>query len=372
MERKEYKLLNIIRIPAFLSVFLFHATIMGEEAKWSISLFLILSGFLTAFHGYDRKTSCKLPDLVRYGIKKVRNLYPLHVIMSLVAFGLYAMSVRSEIATNVADFVAGSVVKLLANVMLISGWGPKIGVCLRIFSEYNIVAWYLSLCFLLFILTPVFMKIMHALYDDKVEGYIIKPILVSIVLFAAAVISNLFFMHVLEGNEATVFIYENPVTRIWEYLIAMQAGYIYRMSSKKNSDTNFKWYAIALVVSIGVLVYELIATRSLDREIIWIASSGFYFVIPVLLVVYFTARVEGIRHLDNPVINWLSNAAGLVQYAFLIHVPVINLVHAIYKRVAEVNTLVWCAISFAITIALAYGVSAIKKLRTNRENGAVK
>lgn len=393
MERKEYKLLNIIRIPAFLSVFLFHATIIGEEAKWSISFFLVLSGFLNTLHGYNRRTDLNPRQLVHYGIKKIRNLYPLHVVMTFVAFLLYVMSVRSEISADVASFAAGSLVKLITNLILISDWGPKVGVFIRIFSEYNIAAWYLSLCFLLFILTPVFLRIMHVLYkgNDESDMFVVKPMLVSLILFAAAVLCNYFFLGEFGGNEATVFIYENPLTRMWEYLIAMQAGYIfnvadrksdyemcsYRKSMNKNRAgiSCIKWYVITLLVSIGTLIYELIITNKLDGESIWVASSGFYFVIPVVFVVYFAARVEGLwsyrnsiaiqnygaEQTDNSVVNRLSKAAGLVQYAFLIHVPVINMAHAFYKRVAEVNTLVWCGISFAITILLAYLVSLTRK-----------
>ena len=166
MNNKYYKSLQLLRCFAFLAIFFFHSTVLPEAfSRWSITVFLMLSGFLNALHGYEKRLPNDVKSSLKYAIRKIKGIYPLHLIMLLVAVILHVFSTRAEILSDFKNNIITEGLKLITNIFLISDWGPKSGWWYRIFSEYNIVTWYLSLSLILFLLTPLFIKIMHKLYD---------------------------------------------------------------------------------------------------------------------------------------------------------------------------------------------------------------
>lgn len=170
---------------------------------------------------------------------------------------------------------------------------------------------------------------------------------------------NLTLVKELGPSEAFLYTYESPLFRTGDYLIALQLGYIFLRSQydERTGESN-KFRAIIVLVSVlftCILIY--VGTSVLSGDSKWIVSTGFYFTIPTALLIYFLANSEDeIRKLLNSgkVVNAIADKilylGTISQYAFLIHVSVINLIHGVYSKIGDVNLWVWSIISFAITI----------------------
>jgi peptidoglycan/LPS O-acetylase OafA/YrhL len=358
--------MQILRAFAFMGVFLIHVTwVQPVFACWSITVFLMLSGFLNVLHGYEKNISYDFKSSIKYGVKKVKNIYPLHLLMLFFAFLLYVFSFRSEIMVDFKEQVVILALRLLSNIFLLSDWGPKSGWFYNVFSEYNIVTWYLSLSLLLFILSPVLMAFMHRLYDrNDSKKKSINPWLVIFVTYVITVIVNMIFVATFGKSGSFLYTYECPLSRIGDYFIAMQMGYIYMQRDKvDDKDEATKWISVLAATSLISIFLISISASGLLGEENWISKTGFYFTIPVAGLIYATAKLED-RITENWIVKILATLGALSQYAYLIHVPIINLIHGVYKRVTDVNVIVWGLLSFVITMMLSVVTSKIKKKRT--------
>lgn len=371
---KYFKSLQLLRTFAFLSIFFYHVTVLDEAfSRWSITVFLMLSGFLNALHGYKKSPGCDIRSLFKYAVRKIKGIYPLHILMLAVAFVLYVYSERNVIFANLQNSLIMGILKILTNVFLISDWGPKHGWWYNIFSEYNIVTWYLSLSLLLFILTPLCFRIMHRLYDsDKARLFWIRPLLVSLIIYTVTIIVNLLYVKIFGRSGSFLYTYESPISRMGDYLIALQMGYVAEKIYDKYDDyggicTKFynTMFLVSLILTIALLILG-ITVISGDNK--WIVSSGFYFSISTALLIFSLAIMEDLLKtnilsmgiVDN-IIRILLHLGNLSQFAFLIHVPVINLVHGVYIKFGDVNKAIWSIIAFVITIVTSEIIYIHKK-----------
>ncbi len=83
-----------MRALAFIGIFSEHAG-LTHLGSWGVSCFLLLSGFLM-YYNYGDDTDDKqlyFGDNIKYAIKKIGKLYPLHCCTLAVAF-LYIMISR--------------------------------------------------------------------------------------------------------------------------------------------------------------------------------------------------------------------------------------------------------------------------------------
>ena len=84
-DKKLISSLQGLRAVAFLCVVISHcgAPWLGP---WAISVFVALSGFLMVCNYYDRpRTAPGLRSAIAFSFKKIRRLYPLHLIMMAAA-----------------------------------------------------------------------------------------------------------------------------------------------------------------------------------------------------------------------------------------------------------------------------------------------
>ena len=375
MESKRYfKTLQILRALAFLGIFFFHTTLLPDVfSRWSITVFLMLSGFLNAVHGCDQEIDCSPVASWKYAARKIRRIYPLHLVMLIIAFALYAYSVKDTVINTLGERIPIALGKLASNALLISDWGPKSGWWYNIFSEYNIVTWYLSLSLLLFLLTPLFLQIMHKLYDSEKAktSLVTRAILISILIYAITIVINIMLVNRYKDS-SMLYIYESPLSRIGDYLIAMQAGYIYwkkrHLPEHQNTTLSIAIAAIALASSIFLIYAGNLRNGLLPASYSWIMNSGFYFTVPTVILIYHLATLEStsVIKLDNSkalniIIKPFLILAALSQYAFLIHVPVISLIHGILRRIGDVNIWLWSLISFVLTMLFSVVVDRCKK-----------
>ena len=370
MKKTFFNTLQILRVVAFFAIFLSHCLIVdGAFSRWGVAVFFVLSGFLNAVHGYDKDLDCSFKSGMDYGIRKIKRLFPLHVVMVFVAFGLYTLSNISQIIAKLPTSAIIAAFKLLSNIFLISDWLPSEGVTNAIFSEYNIVTWYLSAMLFFYILTPFLLRGLRSLFLDKGSIKVtIRMIVFILIIYALVIVENILFVKALGSERAFWYVYENPLSRIGDYIIGLILGclYAYKMSSDNCSSTidniaiyKIKAYTLTTVsffTSISLLYIGVVIFTDSQK---WIISTGFYYTIPAAGLVIGLAFLESFineKVWDNAAVKKLIYFGNLSAYTYLIHVPVINFVHAIYKRLAIVNVYIWGLISMLLTLAIAIGV----------------
>lgn len=327
----------------------------------------MLSGFFNALHGYDKGLPCNIRSSIKYATRKIKGIYSLHLVMLAFAFALYVFSNRADIFANIKTRLVTGILKILTNVFLVSDWGPKHGWWYNIFSEYNIVTWYLSLSLLLFLLTPLFLQIMHRIYDtNSQKNHWLRPLIVSVIIYLINILINIIFVRAFGKEGSFLYVYESPLSRAGDYLIALQAGYLYLAKRKRDNvertdkESSILYAMLILGTAIISMTLLTVGICVIPVESRWIISTGFYFSIPTVILVFSLAmaekeivkRIES-NKLTNRCVNTLLHIGTISQYAFLIHVPIINFVHGVYSRIGNVNVVVWSAISFIITMILS-------------------
>ncbi len=359
-KKNTYVSLQILRAFAFLGVFASHSLIADDAfSRWGVAIFFILSGFLNSLHDVCMDKTVCVKNSFCYALNKVKKIYKLHVVMTFIALFLWIISNWEVYRANLAKEVSLSMLKIATNLLLISDFLPSNGRIGLVFSEYNIVSWYLSASLFFYLLTPILIKI---------TKQIKKPILISIISYIFTIIIDVFIVSHLSLDVAFWYIYECPLFRLSDYLIGIQLGYLYASYSgmsrirhidrsqeqMQGSEYTNSW--ILLIIGIVGSLALLGLGQKADSPVRWFINSGFYFTIPaVLLIISLTMLNEQIQSaMDNGgFLHYIAILGDLSACAYLIHVPVINLVHGVYKRFGTVNVYVWGLISLALTIVLS-------------------
>ena len=136
-DKKLISSLQGLRAVAFLCVVISHcgAPWLGP---WAISVFVALSGFLMVCNYYDRpRTAPGLRSAIAFSFKKIRRLYPLHLIMMAAAL-LFVL--KGLLAQPSARGVLSCAAQLAVSIFLLQTWIPSS----RFWFCLNGVAWYLG------------------------------------------------------------------------------------------------------------------------------------------------------------------------------------------------------------------------------------
>lgn len=368
---RRYNSIQILRGISIIPIFFFHQTLAGEKfyswGVWGVSVFFIVSGLLS---GMSKRTEemISLRSSLEYGVRKIHRVFPFHVLMLVVALVLWIAANMSEITADPAISIPANAVKFILNLLLISDWIPRLPVLLAINGEYNIVTWFLSACLLYYILTPVIRRFMHRLYDDKDRR---RPYIAMACLLAYSVVWYLIFRRLQSYAYAYWYIYECPLARIADYVLGMHLGYVMQREQVLNKAILRTMLVVSVVLSALLVLY---ATFVLRGKYDLIVSTGFYYMIPVALLIYSAVSLESTQpcspsHLTAPFI-WLG---GLSSYVYLCQVPIINGVHGVYKRVfgMEIPMGIWAVISIMLTIVVSFIGSRVTDkylITTHRKN----
>jgi len=122
-DKKLISSLQGLRAVAFLCVVISHcgAPWLGP---WAISVFVALSGFLMVCNYYDRpRTAPGLQSAIAFSFKKIRRLYPLHLIMMAAAL-LFVL--KGLLAQPSARGVFSCAAQLAVSIFLLQTWIPPI------------------------------------------------------------------------------------------------------------------------------------------------------------------------------------------------------------------------------------------------------
>lgn len=351
---KTYKMKNKIeaingfRAVAFIVIFLSHAGVIWHDfGACSVSFFLVLSGFITFYAHQGECIQCRLGDCIKFSYRKIKRMYPLHLIMLVPALAIQvALVYIGREVFSIADFLS----TLIPNVFLFHTWFP----IHRIYFGYNGVAWYLSTYVFLCFMFPILFRLMKKWNTLKaaisIGICVVTPIVMSFILE----VGNL-----QQYREWLLYVF--PPVRLLDYFAGMQIGYFFCSRQKKMSSK------MIVMLQGGVILASVLLTGFLnaDYEISFIASvmsESIIVYMPVaILGVYLIAQNRGgvNRCLKS---KWLSDIGNVSMYAFLIHYLVLQYTHMIITNFISENVSVYvlCVISMLITAGLTWFYIKVK------------
>ena len=327
--------IQVIRALAFILIFLSHVELVSTGPV-GVSIFLVVSGFCLSFSYLDRDD--KLPRVslrsnLGFAVKKMKKLYPLHVItLIFVATIVFAKLVLQNNSDN-ALIEQG--LYFIANGLLIHSWIPlRDG-----YFSFNAVSWYLSTIAFSYFVFPWILSVIQTKNKRK------------IITLAAISVGTMTIISVLLGIAHTKFgisnsfikwfVYICPLYRFGDFVLGIVLGYIYLLPKKKQSRrvyTIIEFVAI-LIIILQIVIYGsgVIKATNWILTLFWLPSS--------LLLVYFFAVNIGMisRWLCKcKLLIWIGNISG---DAFLIHQICIKMTEVLTK-----NKLIIAPVAFVLTI----------------------
>ena len=348
--------LQVVRAMAFVGVFLYHVakSFPGEgilydffyksPGRWGVSVFFVLSGFVMTYSYWNRPIPPTLKDAVRFSIKKIKKLYPLHLLMLFV--GAVYLFLQHETVLEV-------LAKLAITVPLIQTWLP-VG-----YQAINSVAWYLSVCVFIFFCFPYLLGLIKR---NKKMRYSIIAILC--VFVAQLVVGYCTFR--FTSVDIKWITYCHPVFRLGDFAVGGFLASIYlnrKSASNSNRPLSITWGSVFEFVALALNVLACVVCLKAPENTVWFTYTSLFIPSTAVLVYVFSLSAGIVsKLLANRFTLWL---AAVSPYAFLIHRLVINYFRAFTKYVLHrehVNFAIVIMVSFGITIVAVYVYQGLEKM----------
>ena len=221
--RERIDSLQVVRAIAFSALFVYHAVrtfpgngrvyhyISTGPGPWGVSVFFVLSGFLMTYSYWDREPGRTPSDMAGFALKKIRKLYPLHLIMLCVGV-VYALRQGANPA-NLQKY-------LVKTIPLLQTWF-SVG-----YQAINTVAWYLSVSLFLYFIFPLILPAAKRGTAKESAG---KIIAVYVVQVAAGYCVPLY-----TGFEVKWITYCHPLYRMGDFIIgALTAAFFIKTGKNK-------------------------------------------------------------------------------------------------------------------------------------------
>ena len=233
MQKTKIQTLQSLRGLAFMGIFFSHLG-FAKLGAWSVSVFFILSGFVMYYSYVNKSLSCSIKDNVLFAIKKVRCLYPLHLLMLIAAlvFMVANFFLYSDRSSNV---IISDILQISLNAMLLQSFAPRE----EFYFSLNSVSWYLSVSLFLYFSFPFIMSKVKACKSPKAA--LIKIGILYVLLF---VLSGMSQVIGFSKEFQTWLTYINPLFRVFDFVIGIYLGFIYlnKTTSRGGGGYNCRVY----------------------------------------------------------------------------------------------------------------------------------
>lgn len=324
-----------------------------ECASFGVSIFFVMSGFLMTYNYIDRPVMQK-PDVlsaVKFGIRKIKRLYPLHLIMLIFPMGLQLIAARAGLHSINGQFILRS----LSVVSLTHSLFPN--------EEYyfflNLSSWYLSSIMFASMLFPA---VLRGVRKCRSTGNALLAVFISFIIQ--------FILCGIAGRTAPEklmqwFTYICPLTRLFELSAGAYTAYIFiNLRNKELSVVS------ASLLEAAAVAFCIAAQKVFYLGIVpdyWIRTALYFF--PSVFIVFVSALGGGIftKLLLNPVTKLISDMSA---YIFVIHAVVINAVGIIMDRLplsVPAAKVIYCitvpAVSLSLSLAYSKAYNYMKKRR---------
>lgn len=347
--KKRLDSLEALRALACIAMFLFHCGIDISGAG-AACVFFMLSGFTLSFTQLRRGTFSN-PGVIgsaRAAVKRIRRLYPLHIICLLPVLALNLLEMSRGLSY---DTYSSLIRKLVASALLVQSWVPDSAVAV----SFNGVAWFLSTLLFLYFAFPFVFGIIRKLPSIRAALAAMLVLAVSQIAlgFAAPSLeSRLLSLGLIpaDGKFAYWFSYIFPLFRLFDFSVGCILGWIFVAAGSRERP-------VLALVSEAVTLILLIATHLLYKHSTplpgWEAFKYTQIFVPFSAAAIFTFAMG-----QGPAVKWLTNRftlfiAGISSDFFLIHQNVIRFTTIFLSVLAPLATgrAVIIPLCFVLTVA---------------------
>ena len=244
-----------LRAIAMLAIFFFHAGFI-PNGIFPVTFFFILSGFVLYYNYNDRVKDINIKESVIWGINKIKNMYPIHIIT-------FIMSIFIRFSW-ICNFSIGELIVMGgANLLLLQTLTPKYS------FTFNNLSWYLSTTFCCYLVAPFIIKKLR-----KIK--VIKPIYLLIIVWVFQILLALIVPNLIA--DYGYFFYISPYFRILDFILGMVLAKIY-MERNKDIIKNYTLIEIEIIVMfLCTYLLSFVLPTEFTRGIIYapVFLSGIY------------------------------------------------------------------------------------------------
>jgi len=295
---------EFFRVIAFFAIFIHHLGYAGGLGSAGVSAFILIAGFVSAinlakFETINRKT------ISQYYLSRAIRLFPVHILTFVLSLPL----------VHYTQFKSTFFYAII-NILLLQSWFPN---GIQIFS-FNSVSWFISDIVFFSLLTPF---ILFYMKKSKLDASIIKLFLIGCALWGIAVLITLYFKGMLNPYSFSWwFIYASPYFRLFDYLLGLVAGVIYKNLKEKdfNGSMRRKWgFSLLEVMS---LICFIILYKVPYFKYDALVMSVYYTPSFIFIIMAFSFQQGVISSMIN---NIFSVYVGRLTYsAYMIHQLIIS------------------------------------------------
>lgn len=249
-----------LKIISLLGIFYWHSNLPKNNIDFGARLceiFFVVSGFLVALNFNTKNTDYSFKNMVSYFKRKLKNMYPLHIITFLIC---------------VFFIKKFDLIIVLFNLLLIQSWASDI----NIYLGYNEVSWFLSSILFCYFFAPFFA---HHFKKSSLKQNAI--ILFGLIIFRVFLDG---LPYLTQYKLWDINVHVNPFVRLFEFLIGMLTFHFF--NSAKNSKNLENKNCNYLITAWEIFYFISLA-------LIWKYTSfirAFY--IPLIAILIFTMALE--------------------------------------------------------------------------------
>lgn len=333
--------LEIIRVFACLEIFACHCLWKGGAC--GVSLFIILSGFLLTYNHLDSyvyKERNIFVESIKFGVKKMKALYPLHIAIMLIIIGMQVYQWCNGGNLNWA--LLGT--QTLAQIFLVHTWVPVE----NIYFSLNGVAWYLSTSFFTYLCFPFILKFLRKLKTNK--GAVIYAVVIFLIQVFVAFLTKYIFP--ISNQDHYYLTYVCPYFRIGDFIIGCLLGKLF-LNRKEVTVRIQKGTVLELIAILGVLISHLLYLK--PSRFHWLTYSMVFTPTSCLLIYLFACARGAISKAScNKFVFWF---AKLTPFIFLLHQQLIGHIKPLFADLGGMKQKICVAIvamALSILCSLAY------------------
>ena len=339
--------LQSLRFIFFVMIFMSHFEYDGRPAfdaggDCGVSFFFILSGFVLS-SAYGNKVSSDGFRYRQFMARRVKKLYPLHL-LCLLAF----------VVINIRSMDAGTLVRLLPNLLLVQSWIPSAG----FYFSANAVSWFLSDILLCYSVFPVVFRVVRRMTPAALTG-----------AWAAVLAAYAVLLCNIPDAMTNAIVYVFPPVRTVDFAIGVT---LWRVAVwlKKRRIAVFESRLTATAAELAVFAALAMTLAAHPYVNLQIRTACLFWPVNVAIILLFACEKQGgavAWLLRRKPLIWLGNISFPL---FMVHQMAISITLAVLPCLSAVipTSPYWLALTLCAATTLAGTALAqyIIKVRVKR------
>lgn len=343
--------LQSLRFIFFVMIFMSHFEYDGLPAfdaggDCGVSFFFILSGFVLS-SAYGNKVSSDGFRYRQFMARRVKKLYPLHL-LCLLAF----------VVINIRSMDAGTLVRLLPNLLLVQSWIPSAG----FYFSANAVSWFLSDILLCYAVFPVVFRAVRRMTPMALTG-----------AWAAVLAAYAVLLCNIPDAMTNAIVYVFPPVRTVDFAIGVT---LWRVAAwlKKRRIAVFESRLTATAAELAVFAALAMTLAAHPYVNLQIRTACLFWPVNVAIILLFACEKQGgalAWLLRRKPLIWLGNISFPL---FMVHQMAICITLASLLRLSSITpeppywlALTLCAATTLAGTALAQYIIKVRVKRSESE-----